>query len=102
MKFEDAKLVYQFFEVDYELHQEVASFSNEKAAIEFGVLNLVQNRGKRVHKLDLYNLEISVLYDAVSSYEEHSFEFWEQFNTNYKRIEKEIGERYHQLYKKEK
>lgn len=97
MNFNESKLVYQFFETDYDLHDEVASFSNEEAAIEFGVLNLVQNRRKREKRL--YNLEISILYDDVSSYEEHSFEFWGLFDLNFKRIEKEIAERYTQQNK---
>lgn len=100
MNLVDAKLVYQFFENDWELHHEIVSFANEEAAIEFGINNLKENRYKR--DKCLYDLEITIMYDSVASFEEHSVEFWEEFDTNYKRIGNEISERYLQLYKKVK
>jgi hypothetical protein len=100
MNVEDVTLVYQFFENDWELHHEIVSFSNEEAAIEFGINNLKENRHKR-EKL-LYDLEITIMYDDVASFEEHSVEFWGKFDDNYKRIVNEISERYLQLYKKVK
>ena len=100
MKFGDAKLVYQFFENDWELHHEIVSFSNEEAAIEFGINNLKENRYKR--EKCLYDLEITIMYDDVSSFEEHSVEFWDKFDANHKRIVTETIERYQALYKKEK
>ena len=102
MQFEDAKLVYQYFETDYEIHNEVASFSNEEAAIQFGVANLMENKGKRLQNQMLLDLEVSMLYDSVDAYVEHSVQFWAEFDDNYKRIMKEIAERYKQQTKKEK
>ncbi len=104
MQFAEAKLIYQYFETGYDLHEEVASFNNEEIAIQFGVKNLVDNRGKRVDQTDLYDLEITIVYDSLDSFEEspHDNMFWDQYEINITRIEDEIGRRYKELYKKEK
>lgn len=104
MEFEEAKLVYQYYETDYELHDEVATFGHEEAAIQFGVKNLMDNKGKRLDKTRLYALEITIVYDSLDSYEEipHDTIFWEKFEENYKRIEAEIAKRYEQQNKKVK
>jgi hypothetical protein len=98
MKFENAKLIYQYFLNDWDVHDLVASFDNEEAAIQFGVKTIMEDKGKR--NKHLFDLEIAILYNTVESYVEHEQIFWNQFDENAKRIDYEIASRYKELSKK--
>jgi len=100
MKFEDAKLIYQYFMNDWEVHDLTASFDNEETAIQFGVNNIMEEKGKRHQRL--YDLEIALLYNSMEQYEAepHAREFWDQYNANADRIEEEIANRVKELSKK--
>jgi len=92
MKFEDAKLVYQYFVNDYDVHDLVVTFDDEEVAIQFSVNNIMEEKGKRYQRL--YDLEIAIVYDSIESYVVHDQIFWNQYNANANRIDEEIAIRY--------
>ena len=98
MKFEDAKLVYQYFVNDYDVHDLVVTFDDEEVAIQFSVNNIMEEKGKRYQRL--YDLEIAVLYDSIESYVVHDQVFWDKLVAFENGIEAEVAVRVKELPKK--
>lgn len=105
MEFKDAKLIYEFAETDYDMHEVDAQFLDEAAAIEFGAHNLAKyKRVRRGRKPVLLDFDIRVVYDSFEQSqlkEPFDTKFWKEYEVYYKEVNGKIAKRANELLEQE-